>query len=254
MGLEVLMKAARPASDRMCRLTGQKLVVETAAAHSSPEMREFMEQEARAVSKQWVWEVVAGAREAGEVRLRTRDFVLLPDIHRVNRPSLTAKRQVLRWRSPLPTYNMYDTLLPRRPSCSAQLVNWLAIVTEPGLRTIRDLRGRHVPMLEALLEQSKRKISLESGVPPEEIMAYVHYPPSVYQLHVHFAYPYAQYNHRDVYRIHSVETLIANLKVDTDFYLKADLQVSLSRGHPMYSICSEIAPVAKQRARRHSWS
>ena len=117
---------------------------------------------------------------------------------------------------------------------------------------MRDLRGHHVPSLRRMLDLSRAKIAQETGVRTEEIMAYVHYPPSVYQLHVHFAYPYAQYNHRDVYRMHSVETLIANLQIDPEYYAKADLQVSLNKGHPMYRICTSAA--RRPRPRRHSWS
>ena len=236
----------------MCRLVGHKLIVETAEAHGSREMQDFIEQETRHASKQWVWDVVAGTREASEVRIREREFVLLPDTHRINRPTAQPKRQIFSWRSPLITSNTYDPLLQRRPSWSGPLVNWLAIMTEPGLRTMRDLRGHHVPSLRRMLDLSRAKIAQETGVRTEEIMAYVHYPPSVYQLHVHFAYPYAQYNHRDVYRMHSVETLIANLQIDPEYYAKADLQVSLNKGHPMYRICASAA--RRPRPRRHSWS
>ena len=69
-------------------------------------------------------------------------------------------------------------------------------------------------------------------------MAYVHYPPSVYQLHVHFAFPYAQYNHRDVFRIHSLANVINNLQIDPDYYRKARLQVSLGRNSTLHQICA----------------
>ena len=44
-------------------------------------------------------------------------------------------------------------------------------------------------MLKVLLHQTQRIIHEETGLAPEEIMAYAHYLPSVYQLHIHFAHP-----------------------------------------------------------------
>jgi hypothetical protein len=58
-------------------------------------------------------------------------------------------------------------------------------------------------------------------------MAYVHYPPSVYQLHVHFSFPYGQYCHRDTYRVHSLSSVINNLEMDPDYYAKATLHLAL---------------------------
>jgi m7GpppX diphosphatase len=139
------------------------------------------------------------------------------------------------------------------PAPPVDQVNWLAIATEPGLQSLRDLRGRHLPMLRRMLRQCRKRIREETGVAEEEVMAYVHYPPSVYQLHVHFAYPYAQYNHRDVFRIHSLATVINNLEIDPDYYAKAHLQVSLGRNSALHQICaSEPAPAEWQAQRRKS--
>jgi hypothetical protein len=65
-------------------------------------------------------------------------------------------------------------------------------------------------------------------------MAYVHYPPSVYQLHIHFSYPYGQYCHRDAYRVHSLEGIINNLEIDPDYYAKATLHLAMYRQSPHY--------------------
>jgi len=135
----------------------------------------------------------------------------------------------------------------------AEQVHWLAIATEPGLQSLRDLRGSHLPMLRRMLALCRARLREETGVPEEEIMAYVHYPPSVYQLHVHFAYPYAQYNHRDVFRIHSLASVINNLEIDPEYYAKARLQVSLARSSALHQICASepaIAPALGERQAR----
>jgi hypothetical protein len=81
-----------------------------------------------------------------------------------------------------------------------------------------DLRGKHVPMLRAMLASCMNAVETYTGIPRDQVMAYVHYPPRVYQLHVHFSYPYGQYcdlatryaslSHcdRDAYLVHRSST------------------------------------------------
>jgi hypothetical protein len=78
-------------------------------------------------------------------------------------------------------------------------------------------------------------IEAHTGIKQEQIMAYVHYPPSVYQLHVHFSYPYGQYCHRDTYRVHSVQSIINNLLIDGDYYAKCTLQLAMFRHSPHFA-------------------
>lgn len=286
----------------MCRLTGQKLLVESPAVYASPDMQAYIQQELNRPCKRWVVDVLNGTREADEVRLRTGEFVLLPDTERANRyaralpePDASTKpgprpgsapahdqttltRARLLWggrkpgAAPQRPTRYWSTVRQRQtrwyPGWPGQAppleptrawadsgqtqpveqVNWLAIATEPGLRSLRDLRGRHLPMLRQMLRQCRKRIREETGVPEEEVMAYVHYPPSVYQLHVHFAYPYAQYNHRDVFRIHSLAAVINNLEIDPDYYARARLQVSLARNSALHQICASEPALLPARA------
>ena len=108
---------------------------------------------------------------------------------------------------------------------TTQTFHWLAVVVDTSLRTLRDLRGEHVPMLEALHAQSCQKIFEECGTEPGQIMAYVHYPPSVYQLHIHFKHLSGHNVFHDTFRVHPLQSIINNLKIDSDFYKKSYLQL-----------------------------
>jgi hypothetical protein len=108
-------------------------------------------------------------------------------------------------------------------------LHWLAVATDTSLRTLRDLRGKHIPMLISLYTQTCQKIHDEMGIPLDQIMAYVHYPPSVYQLHIHFKHPIGPHVSHDSFRIHPLITVINNLKIDSDYYAKSILQL------PVYS-------------------
>lgn len=157
----------------MSRFAGQKLIVETPEMYASGEVQAHIKMETARPCKQWIVDVLNGCQESECVKLRTIDFMLLPDTERVNRY----------WR----IMSSSALVMGRRGhQCT---LNWLAIATEPGLSSLRDLRGRHVGMLKNLLHQTQKIIHEEAGLPPEEIMAYIHYPPSVYQLHIHFAHP-----------------------------------------------------------------
>jgi len=113
--------------------------------------------------------------------------------------------------------------------------HWLAVVTDTSLRTLRDLRGGHIEMLISLYTQSCQKIHEDTGTPRDQVMAYVHYPPSVYQLHIHFKHPVGPHFSHDSFRIHPLVTIINNLKIDSDYYAKSILQLPVYPNTELYT-------------------
>lgn len=219
------------------------LVPETAKMYSQPSVAAFIEQEVKRPSKQWITSIISGDQEKDQVILRTDDFVLLPDTERVNRYWRTqslegAPASIQGYRngrhlsneSPVPAAMVGPgRQTSRHTHPSKMTLNWLCIAHDLQIRTLRDLRGEHVAMLKQMLEMSMQAIQAHTGIAREQVMAYVHYPPSVYQLHVHFSYPYGQYCHRDAYRVHSLGTIISNLEIDPEFYSKATLYLAMYR-------------------------
>ena len=197
------------------------IVPETPRVHASPEIAQFMEHEIRRPSKQWITSIIDGNQEQDEVILRTDEFVLLPDTERVNRY----------WRIQSNSNQARQENAAKSPK---RTLNWLSIVHDRAIHTMRDLRGEHAPMLRRMLDGCMQAIERETGIPRDQVMAYVHYPPSVYQLHVHFSYPYGQYCHRDAYRIHSLGAIINNLEIDSDYYAKATLYVAVYKQSQHY--------------------
>lgn len=226
------------------RLAHQRLIVETRAMYDSIHAQNYIQQEVDRPAKQWIINILNGVQEKDEVKINTDEFMLLPDTERVNR---------YHWKIQNINNNKKDkTPIRQRPVwrwCTLQpCLNWLAIIKEPGLRSMRDLRGKHVPMLKRVLKKSLDRILAETGIQGDEVMAYIHYPPSVFQLHVHFAYPYAQHNHRDIYRIHSVQNILSNLEIDEDYYAKASIQLSLTRTSPLYQQMRSYSAVVQNCA------
>lgn len=199
-------------------LDDQRLVLETSEVYCTDEVQQAIAQEVTRPSKQWVVNVIQGMQESDTVKIRHEDFVLLPDTERVNR--YWSVRHVVHKRYYAP--------------CQSRL-NLLAIMTEPGLRSLRDLRAKHLPILRNMYRMCLIKIEEETGLKQDQVMAYIHYPPSVYQLHVHFVHqPYSR-SVRDCYRVHSLHNVISNLKMDGNYYAKADMHFQVSTNSPLYT-------------------
>jgi len=201
------------------RTSERRLILETPSMHGSGPMQAYISREVAKPCKQWVHEVLGSKRETDRIKLRTPDFVLLPDVdafYKRPKPSPFLWQEVTRWRA-------------RRPA-----FHWLAVVNDTSLRTIRDLRGEHIPMLVRLYHTCCQKIREETGVSSDQVMAYIHYPPSVYQLHIHFKYPLGPPSH-DAFRVHLLSTVINNLAIDGDYYKKSLLQLPVYLNTDLHS-------------------
>ena len=207
------------------RNSERRLVTESAETHCAHSMQTYIEREAQRPCKQWIHEVLAGKREADRVKLRTQTFVLLPDIDSINkRPKRQEEDTFYFWQGGKAVGN-HNISTRKQSLLPPTSFHWLAVVADTRLRTLRDLRGMHVPMLQALHTQCCQKICEEYGVERSQIMAYVHYPPSVYQLHIHFKHLTGHHVFHDTFRVHPLLSIVNNLQIDPDFYSKSVLQL-----------------------------
>ena len=297
----------------------RRLVTETPEMHTSQAVQTYISKEVSRPCKQWIHDVLSCKREAERVKLRTPDFVLLPDVECISkrpkadsapscvdhpppyshaytkgstRPteliqaihtdSCENRRQGRPKRHPSsgtpshttqtiqnifhqrqepdiavnpapnpianpnadppntmnpntnpatnpntnPNTNTVTMVATNRSSLQCfQCFHWLAVATDTNLRTLRDLRGCHAPMLRSLYTQACQRIQEETGVSQQQVMAYIHYPPSVYQLHVHFKHLAAPGASHDTLRVHPLQTILNNLEIDPEYYARSRLQV-----------------------------
>ena len=214
-----------------------RLIYETPASYSAPERQAVVTQEVERPSKNWVREVITGVREGEHVRLRTADFVLLPDQQRrcVTVPN--------RWREEDRCMNVAPKTEAMFPCLySPCRINWLAFTVDPALRSIRDLRARHLPMLERMQRLSLKAMVKEFGVDEDQIMVFANYPPSVYQLHFHFTMPFIQTSAYDAFRMHSLATIINNLRLYPDYYRDSTMRIPVHAASDLYAaLCLEPA-------------
>ena len=267
---------------------GIRFFMETPETHESREAQAFIQQEITRPSKVWVQEVVKSDRESEFVKLRTDDFVLLPDLHGNRRQSRQFRpkaqiegagwnpqaarissgtwhrwpsyqeRRTQGWPSPGMPRIMDDSpngvkrakehasaVVQAQSSMgdvthqSSRRFNWLAIVADPSVKSIRDLRAEHIPMLKRLYEQCIHAIQMEYKVDAGDVMVFANYPPSVYRLHFHFCAPFYQPTAYDAFRMHSLSSIINNMEIHPFYYKISTFQIPIHRGS---DLCKAIAP------------
>jgi hypothetical protein len=118
--------------------------------------------------------------------------------------------------------------------------NWLAIIADPKIRSIRDLRAEHIGMLESMYEQCVRAIQLEYNVDASDIMAFANYPPSVYRLHFHFCAPFYQPTAYDAFRMHSVSSILNNLRMYPMYYKMSTFHIPVHGSSELQKVFSKI--------------
>ena len=310
---------------------GMRFLMETPEAHCSRESQAFIQQEIDRPSKAWVQEVVRSDRESEFVKLRTEDFVLLPDLNGHRRQARAFRARPLQilaagagagnwpryesgwkmadwkqqggverdwkhqggvdrdWKQPTPREapsqgglfgswrggetqpqhnrarswpieggcaedaNTADASAAKSiaPRQARHRFNWLAIVADPSLRSVRDLRGEHVGMLERLYEQCVSAIQKEyAGVGEGDIMVFANYPPSVYKLHFHFCVPFFQPTAYDAFRMHSLSGIINNLRVHPLYYKVSTLQIPVHSGSELYRAMRHEGVIINDKGRQ----
>lgn len=63
----------------------------------------------------------------------------------------------------------------------------LALLKDPSLKSVRDFTGAHVEWLIRLRDGIYAKLEQTYGVRPDQLRAYMHYLPSFWMAHIHFA-------------------------------------------------------------------
>jgi len=141
------------------------------------------------------------------------------------------------------------------PPCEQDRATWLGhtcvrdlyalAICNAGLASLRDLRGRHLPMLRALRERSLKALREVYGVEAHSVKAFFHYPPQFYHLHVHFtAVELCVGSGCWVERAHLLDDVIDRLESDGEFYATAALSVRVGADDELWSRFSSFTNAA----------
>lgn len=160
----------------------------------------------------WVWNILARKKEAELILDESEHFMLVPDS---------------KW-------DRHDTAV----------LHCLAIAKDRGLRSLRDLRGQHVPMLRHVLQRASAAILAAHGLPRSQLRVYVHYLPTFWHLHVHFAAVTcpAAGGGASVGKAVLLEDVIDNLVRDPEYYATAALTYAIGESDPLYPALRAVLP------------
>ncbi|ORX47863.1 scavenger mRNA decapping enzyme [Piromyces finnis] len=109
------------------------------------------------------------------------------------------------------------------------------IVHKRGIRSVRDLRREHLPLLRKVYEIATTLVpkiySTESEkITADQLKIYFHYQPSYYHLHIHITH--INVDGVGLY----LRDVIDNITMDDQFYAKKTITYQLGKNHILYSL------------------
>ncbi|BGO92097.1 hypothetical protein NBRC10512_000828 [Rhodotorula toruloides] len=137
----------------------------------------------------WVYNILDGTAEAENVLYRDDDpetgFVLTPD---------------LKW---------------DQKTMSALYL--LVLTQDRTIRSLRDLRARHLPLLRKIRQECERVAMERYGIEKGELRFFVHYQPTYYHFHVHIVHlSYLSFSGITVGQAHLLDDLIDTLSLEVE--------------------------------------
>jgi len=111
---------------------------------------------------------------------------------------------------------------------NVKICELLVIVSRRDIRCLRDLRAKHIPLLEIITRKTLEVANEKFGVRGNQLRAYVHYFPSFFHFHVHFYHVNIQSNKIPL------DDIIDNLKMDGEYYAKANLTAVVDATSDLY--------------------
>ncbi|CAD6884692.1 unnamed protein product [Tilletia laevis] len=121
----------------------------------------------------------------------------------------------------------------------------VAIVHNRSLRSLRDLRREHVPMLRAIGHAAERVAKDRYGVKPgmgggsSSVRCFLHYQPTYYHLHVHILHAsHVSYTGAIVGQAHLLDDVIDLLELGVDFG-KRTLTYALGERHELWGVLAD---------------
>ncbi|KAI4469778.1 histidine triad hit protein member [Holotrichia oblita] len=160
---------------------------------------------------QWVYNILEHKCEADRIVFEDPDpvngFLLLPD---------------LKWNG-----TTLDTLY------------LLAIVNDRHIKSLRDLRGEHIPLLKNIFNKGCKTIEEKYGIAKSQLRIYLHYQPSFYHLHVHFTYLKHEAPGILAERAHLLSNVISNIELVADYYKKVTIPFVVRETDKLFKVLEE---------------
>lgn len=141
----------------------------------------------------WIDNIVFNKKEAASILYQDEDFVFLPD---------------LKW-----------------DKKNIESLYFLAIVKNKNLRSIRDLKRCHLNLLKKINNIGINLLCEKYNKNDDEFRLYFHYPPSFWQLHIHFNLISKKWSGALIDYSHSLNNVINNIQLLDNYYQLAELEI-----------------------------
>ncbi|XP_075905932.1 m7GpppX diphosphatase-like isoform X2 [Nelusetta ayraudi] len=107
----------------------------------------------------------------------------------------------------------------------------IAIVNQRNIRSLRDLRSTHLPLLKNIYKKGQEAILQRYQLPTCQLRIYLHYQPSYYHLHIHFTKLSYEVPGCSGERAHLLADVIQNLHLNSDYYKSQTMYFPLRADH-----------------------
>ncbi|XP_076236246.1 decapping enzyme, scavenger [Calliopsis andreniformis] len=113
--------------------------------------------------------------------------------------------------------------------------NTLKLIALPfkKIKSMRELNASHLPLLKNIRDSGTKTITEKFNISPSQLRIYLHYQPSYYHLHVHFAYLMFETPGIYVEKAHLLSMVIRNIELMSEYYTKAVLSYVVAAGDPL---------------------
>lgn len=111
----------------------------------------------------------------------------------------------------------------------------VGIAHRSDIRSLRDLRAEHLPLLEAMRERGVAALCLAFGLAPDAIQCFIHYLPSYFHFHVHYVHAANDAASSRIGHAVPLESAIDCLRLVPDFYARCTLPILVAEAHPLWA-------------------
>lgn len=115
----------------------------------------------------------------------------------------------------------------------------LGLSHRKDVRSLRDLRAAHLPMLRAMAEKGREVIKNTYGLANESLRIFVHYPPQFYHFHVHFTNVSVEHG-VSAERAHLLDDVIENIERDSEHYAKRSITLRMGENDELWRRFKEL--------------
>ena len=149
----------------------------------------------------WIKKIMNGTAEQDKVIKRTDEYIIVRD-----------------WKFDVKT-DIHSSIF------DLEELHLLGIPTIT-IKSIRDIECKHIPLLDTIKESGLNVCETVFGINRNQVKIYFHYPPSTFQLHIHFTWVGLNDITTNFERAHDYDKVIKNIKLDPAYY-RSDMRYVL---------------------------